>query len=174
MLLAQGAQFGSYQVEQLIGHGGMGDVYRARDTTLDRNVAIKVLPPAFVGDPIRRERFQREARVLAGLNHPNIGTIHGIEHIDGVHALILELIEGPTLADRIAHGPIPLDEAIDIAKQIADALEAAHERGVIHHDIKPSNVITARDGMVKVVDFGLATRFLLLQHRTRAARTHRP
>ena len=131
-------------------------MYQARDTKLDRDVALKVLPEAFTSDPDRLARFEREAKVLASLNHPNIGGIHGLEESGGVKALVLELIDGPTLAERIARGPIPLDEAFPIAKQIAEALEAAHEAGVIHRDLKPANIKVREDGTVKVLDFGLA------------------
>jgi eukaryotic-like serine/threonine-protein kinase len=134
----------------------MGEVYRARDTRLDRDVALKILPEAFVHDPDRVTRFQREARTLAALNHPHIGGIYGLEEAAGVTALVLELVEGPTLADRIARGPIPLDEALPIARQIAEALEAAHEHGIIHRDLKPANIKVRDDGTVKVLDFGLA------------------
>ena len=134
----------------------MGQVYRATDTQLGRDVALKILPDAFAADPDRLARFQREAQVLASLNHPNIAQIHGIEKSDDTQALVLELVEGPTLADRIAKGPIPLDEALPIAKQIAEALEAAHEAGVIHRDLKPANIKVREDGTVKVLDFGLA------------------
>ena len=134
----------------------MGQVYQATDTQLNRQVALKILPDAFAGDPDRLARFQREAQVLASLNHPNIAQIHGIEEAEGTRALVLELVEGPTLADRIATGPIPLDEALPIAKQIAEALEAAHEAGVIHRDLKPANIKVREDGTVKVLDFGLA------------------
>ena len=134
----------------------MGEVYRATDTTLDRQVAIKVLPDAFSGDVERLSRFEREAKVLASLNHPNIGAIYGLEKSGDTRALVLELVEGPTLADRIAQGPIPLDEALPIARQIAEALEAAHEQGVIHRDLKPANIKVRNDGTVKVLDFGLA------------------
>ena len=134
----------------------MGEVYRARDSKLNRDVALKVLPDSFANDPERLARFQREAQVLASLNHPNIGGIYGLEETNGVGALVLELVEGPTLADRIAQGPIPLDEALPIAQQIAEALEAAHERGVIHRDLKPANIKVRPDGAVKVLDFGLA------------------
>ena len=134
----------------------MGEVYRARDTKLDRDVALKVLPQAFTDDPDRLARFEREAKVLASLNHPNIGHIYGLEEAEGQNALVLELVEGPTLADRIKRGPIPVDEALPIAKQIAEALEAAHEQGVIHRDLKPANVKVKDDGTVKVLDFGLA------------------
>ena len=134
----------------------MGEVYRARDTKLGRDVALKVLPQAFTDDPDRLARFEREAKVLASLNHPNIGGIHGLEDSEGVRALVLEYIDGPTLADRIKQGPIPIDEALPIAKQIAEALEAAHEAGVIHRDLKPANIKVKDDGTVKVLDFGLA------------------
>ena len=134
----------------------MGEVYRAHDTKLNRDVALKALPDAFASDPDRLVRFQREAQVLASLNHPNIAAIYGLEEADGVRALVLELVEGPTLADRIKQGQIPLDKALPIAKQIAEALEAAHEAGVIHRDLKPANVKVKDDGTVKVLDFGLA------------------
>ena len=156
MALNVGSRLGHYDVTALIGEGGMGQVYRATDTTLDRNVALKVLPDAFTADPDRLARFEREAKVLASLNHPNIGAIYGLEKSGDTRALVLELIEGPTLADRIKQGPIPLDEALPIAKQIAEALEAAHEAGVIHRDLKPANIKVRDDGTVKVLDFGLA------------------
>jgi Tol biopolymer transport system component len=154
--LEPGACCGAYRIERLIGRGGIGEVYRARDTTLGRDVAIKVLPAGLLADRRWLERFEREALVLAALNHPHIGAIYGVEHADGVHGLVLELVDGPTLADRIARGPIPLNEALPLARQIADALEAAHERGIVHRDIKPSNIALTRDGAVKVLDFGLA------------------
>ena len=159
MSLQPGTTLGPYQVIAKIGEGGMGEVYQARDTKLDRDVALKVLPEAFTSDPDRLARFEREAKVLASLNHPNIGSIYGLEEADGVRALVLELVEGPTLADRIKQGPIPIDEALPIAKQIAEALEAAHERGVIHRDLKPANIKVREDGTVKVLDFGLAKAF---------------
>ena len=134
----------------------MGEVFRARDTKLNRDVALKVLPDLFANDPDRLARFQREAEVLASLNHPNIAAIYGLEEEGGTRALVLELVEGPTLADRIAEGAIPLDEALDIVRQIADALEAAHEAGIIHRDLKPANIKIREDGTVKVLDFGLA------------------
>ncbi len=137
----------------------MGVVYRAKDTKLGRDVALKVLPPALAGNPERMARFKREAHVLASLNHPHIASIYGLEESRGVHALVLELVEGPTLADRIAQGPIPIDEALPIAKQIAEALEAAHEAGVIHRDLKPANIKVREDGTVKVLGFGLAKVF---------------
>ena len=156
MLLTTGTRVGPYQVVAPLGAGGMGEVYRARNTKLDREVAIKVLPAAFVSDPDRTARFAREAKTLAALNHPNIAAIYGIEESNGVSALVLELVEGPTLADRIARGPIPLEEALPIARQIADALDAAHEKGVVHRDLKPANIKVRQDGALKVLDFGLA------------------
>ncbi len=156
MPLQPGSTLGPYQVTAKIGEGGMGEVYRARDTKLDRDVALKVLPEAFTQDPDRLARFEREAKVLASLNHPNIAAIYGFEEAGDTRALVLELVEGPTLADRIKQGPIPLDEALPIAKQIAEALEAAHEAGVIHRDLKPANIKVRDDGTVKVLDFGLA------------------
>ena len=156
MALAPGTRLGVYEVTAQIGEGGMGQVYRARDTKLNRDVAIKVLLPAVANDPDRLARFSREAQVLASLNHPNIAHIYGVEDADGTRALVMELVEGPTLADRIAQRPIPLDEALPIAKQIAEALEAAHETGIIHRDLKPANIKVRPDGTVKVLDFGLA------------------
>jgi Tol biopolymer transport system component len=154
-----GREMGCYQILSLLGAGGMGEVYEARDTKLGRNVAIKVLPAAFVTDPERLSRFQREARILAALNHPNIATIHGFEQSDGVHYLVMELVTGQTLAERISKGAVPLQETLKVAGQIAEALEAAHERGVIHRDLKPSNVKVTPEGRVKVLDFGLAKAF---------------
>jgi eukaryotic-like serine/threonine-protein kinase len=177
--LSPGTRLGSYEIQSAIGAGGMGEVYRARDTKLDRAVAIKILPESFAHDPERLARFEREAKNLAALNHPNIATIHGFEDAQGIQALVMELVEGPTLADRIAQGRIPLDEALPIARQIAEALEAAHEQGIVHRDLKPANVklkargapppraeegrlersLSAADGAdctVKVLDFGLA------------------
>ena len=159
MPLQPGTTLGPYRVTAKIGEGGMGEVYRARDTNLDRDVALKVLPQAFTDDPDRLARFEREAKVLASLNHPNIGHIYGLEEAEGQKALVLELVEGPTLAERIKQGPIPLDEALPIAKQIAEALEAAHEQGIIHRDLKPANIKVKDDGTVKVLDFGLAKAF---------------
>ena len=159
---AIGTQIGVFRIDSLLGVGGMGEVYRARDTKLNRDVAIKILPPAFASDPDRLARFKREAQVLASLNHPNIGAIHGFEDSGGIHALVLELVEGPTLADKLAHGSglkaqgLPIDEALAIARQICDALEAAHEQGIIHRDLKPANIKVRDDGTVKVLDFGLA------------------
>ena len=161
MSLSPGTTLGFYAVTAKIGEGGMGEVWQARDTKLDRNVALKVLPEAFTADPDRLARFEREAKVLASLNHPNIGSIYGLEEAEGgkFRSLVLELVEGPTLADRIKQGPIPVDEALPIAKQIAEALEAAHEQGVIHRDLKPANIKVRWDGTVKVLDFGLAKAF---------------
>ena len=156
MSLTPGTRLGPYSVTAKIGEGGMGEVWQARDTKLDRDVALKVLPEAFTSDRDRLARFEREAKVLASLNHPNIGSIYGLEEAEGVRALVLELVEGPTLADRIKQGPISIDEALPIAKQIAEALEAAHEAGVIHRDLKPANIKVREDGTVKVLDFGLA------------------
>ena len=156
MSLKVGSRLGHYDVTALIGEGGMGQVYRATDTKLNRQVALKTLPEAFASDPDRLGRFQREAQVLASLNHPGIAAIYGLEEADGTRALVLELVEGPTLADRVARGPLPIDEALPIAKQIAEALEAAHEAGVIHRDLKPANIKVTADGTVKVLDFGLA------------------
>jgi serine/threonine protein kinase len=154
--LPAGARIGAYEIRGRLGRGGMGEVYRAHDTRLQRDVAVKTLPPLFMADPERRARFEREARVLASLNHPHIASIFGIEDTPGGSALVLELVEGQTLADRIQHGPIPLPDALTIARQIADALDAAHEKGIIHRDLKPANVALTADGNVKVLDFGLA------------------
>jgi eukaryotic-like serine/threonine-protein kinase len=154
--LSSGTRLGAYEILTLIGSGGMGEVYRATDTKLRRDVAIKVLPAAFATDPERIARFQREAELLATLNHPNIAAVYGIEESPGATAIVLELVEGETLADLIARGPLEIGEAIGIARQLADALEAAHDRGVIHRDLKPANIKVTPDGKVKVLDFGLA------------------
>ena len=156
MTLAAETRLGPYEVISAIGVGGMGEVYRARDTKLERDVAIKVLPKEFAADEERVARFEREAKLLASLNHPNIASIYGLEDSDGVTALVLELVEGPTLAERIADGPIPLEETLAIARQMTEALEAGHEAGVIHRDVKPANVKLKEDGTVKVLDYGLA------------------
>jgi eukaryotic-like serine/threonine-protein kinase len=156
LALTPGTRLGPYEVTAQIGVGGMGEVYRATDTNLKRAVAIKVLPASVAADAERLARFQREAEVLASLNHPNIAAIYGLERSGATTALVMELAEGPTVADRIAQGPIGLDEALPIAKQIAEALEAAHEQGIIHRDLKPANIKVRPDGMVKVLDFGLA------------------
>src|SRR5262244_663274 len=156
MALTVGARVGSYEVVSVLGAGGMGEVYRARDTKFNREVAIKVLPASVTSDPERLARFTREAQVLAALNHPNIAAIHHVEETSDGPALVMEFVEGETLADRIARGPIPIDEALPIAKQTAEALEAAHEQGIIHRDLKPGNIKVRDDGTVKVLDFGLA------------------
>jgi serine/threonine protein kinase len=161
MPLAPGARIGTYEILAFIGAGGMGEVWRARDPRLSRDVALKILPESFASDCDRLARFEREARLLASLNHPNIGAIYGFEE----RALVLELVEGGTLADRIARsprsgrpafGPIPLERVRPIARQIADALDAAHERGIVHRDLKPANIKVRDDGTVKLLDFGLA------------------
>ncbi|HEU5256858.1 MAG TPA: protein kinase [Vicinamibacterales bacterium] len=156
MSLGPGTRLGPYEIVCAIGAGGMGEVYRATDTNLGREVAIKVLPDAFAQDPERVARFEREAKTLASLNHPNIAIIHGLEKSQGTYALVMELVEGEDLSQRIARGAIPIDEALPIAKQIAEALEAAHEQGIIHRDLKPANIKVRPDGTVKVLDFGLA------------------
>jgi len=156
MALQPGARFGVYEIVAPLGAGGMGEVYRARDSRLGRDAAVKVLPDLFVADADRAARFQREAQLLAALNHPNIAGIYGLEEHDGIRLLAMELVEGESLAERIAAGPLPLDEALAIARQIGQALEAAHDKGIIHRDLKPANVMLTADGQVKVLDFGLA------------------
>src|ERR1700674_1434062 len=160
MALASGTRLGSYEITAPIGAGGMGEVYQAHDTKLGRDVAIKVLPEAFAHDPERLSRLQREAKMLAALNHPNIATIHGLEQSNGTSYLVMELVAGETLADRVKReGALPIEEALVICKQIAEALEAAHEKGIIHRDLKPANVKVTPEGKVKVLDFGLAKAF---------------
>ena len=159
MAVKPGTRLGPYEILSAIGAGGMGEVYQAHDTRLGRDVAIKVLPAAFVNDPERLARFQREARMLAALNHPNIATIHGLEQSDGTQFLVMELVPGETLADRIKAGSVPVEEALKIAVQIAEALEAAHEKNIVHRDLKPANVKVTLEGKVKVLDFGLAKAF---------------
>src|SRR5215216_1793977 len=161
MPITSGTRIGYYEVIDAIGAGGMGEVYRARDTRLNRDVALKILPDVFASDPERLARFEREAQVLASLNHPHIAHIYGVEEGPAeaghsIRALVMELVDGETLADRIACGPIRIDEALPIARQIADALDAAHEQGIIHRDLKPANIKLREDGTVKVLDFGLA------------------
>jgi eukaryotic-like serine/threonine-protein kinase len=156
MALATGTKLGPYEILAPLGAGGMGEVYRARDAKLNRDVALKIISPEFAHDEQRMARFQREAQVLASLNHTHIASIYGFEESGNIHALVMELVEGPTLAERIMQGPIPLEEALPIAKQIAEALESAHERGIIHRDLKPANIKLTHDGKVKVLDFGLA------------------
>jgi N-acetylmuramic acid 6-phosphate etherase len=156
MALPPGTRLGRYEILSVIGAGGMGEVYRARDTSLRRDVAVKILPERFSADVARLARFQREAEVLASLNHPNIASIYALEGADRVQALVMEFVEGEDLAERIAHGAIPLDDVFAIAEQIVEALEAAHERGIIHRDLKPANIKVRPDGVVKLLDFGLA------------------
>jgi serine/threonine protein kinase len=164
LALTPGTRLGVYEITAQIGEGGMGQVYRAKDTKLKRQVAIKILPPALAADADRLARFQREAEVLASLNHPNIAAIYGLEESAGTAALVMELVEGEDLSEKIRHGSglraggsgLPIDEALPIAKQIADALEAAHEQGIIHRDLKAANIKVRADGTVKVLDFGLA------------------
>src|SRR5712671_2243029 len=156
MPLSAGTRLGPYEILAPIGAGGMGEVYRAKDTKLGRDVAIKVLPESFAHDAERMGRFEREAQVLASLNHPHIATIHGLEESNGISALVMELVEGPTLAERIGHRAMALEELLPSAKQIAEGLEYAHERGIVHRDLKPANVKLTADGNVKILDFGLA------------------
>jgi serine/threonine-protein kinase len=159
MTIAVGTQVGAYKVTAFLGAGGMGEVYRARDTRLQRDVALKVLPEEFARDGQRMGRFEREAKLLASLNHPNIAAIYGIEESGPTKALVMELVEGPTLTERIRSGEgraLAVDEALPIARQVADAVEYAHEKGVIHRDLKPANIKVKEDGTVKVLDFGLA------------------
>src|SRR5262249_53691355 len=163
MPLNAGTRFGPYEIKSALGAGAMGEVYRARDTKLNRDVAIKVLPDLLAADPERLVRFEREAQLLAALNHPHIAQIYGFEDSPpagsaqgAVRGLVMELVDGPTLANRIARGAIPLEEALPIARQIAEALETAHERGIIHRDLKPANIKLTAGGAVKVLDFGLA------------------
>src|SRR5215510_5196863 len=156
MALTIGTQLGSHEITALLGKGGMGEVYRAHDLKLKREVAIKILPEGFSNDTDRVSRFQREAEVLASLNHPNIAAIHDLEETNGTRYLVLELVEGQTLADRLLCGQIPVDEALRIARQILAALRVPHRAGIIHRDLKPANIMVRRDGWVKVLDFGIA------------------
>jgi serine/threonine protein kinase len=156
MALVPGTRLGPYEIGSQLGVGGMGEVYRARDAKLNRDVALKILPDAFATDAVRLARFRQEAQVLASLSHPNIGQIYGFEDSGARHALVLELVAGPTLADRIAMGPLALADAVSVGKQIASALAAAHDQGVVHRDLKPANIKVRDDGVVKVLDFGLA------------------
>ena len=151
-----GSRLGPYEITEPLGAGGMGQVYRARDTELGRDVAIKVLPESFASDAARVARFEQEAKTLASLNHPHIAQIYGLERGEGATAIAMELVEGATLVERLAHGPLPVADAIEIALQIAGALAAAHERGIVHRDVKPANIKLTSDGTVKVLDFGIA------------------
>ncbi|MDX1583221.1 MAG: serine/threonine-protein kinase, partial [Thermoanaerobaculia bacterium] len=159
MQIDDGTSLAHYEIVAPIGKGGMGEVYRAKDTKLGREVAIKVLPEEFTTDAERLGRFEREARLLAALDHPQIASIYGIEQDDGVRFLVMQLAEGQNLADRLARGPLPVDESIGIAKQLAEALEVAHEKGIIHRDLKPANIMVDDEGNAKVLDFGLARAF---------------
>jgi serine/threonine protein kinase len=159
MPLSSGTRVGPYEITSMLGSGGMGEVYRAADKRLNRDVAIKVLQPAVAGGPDGLARFSREAQILAGLSHPDIAQVHGLEESDGQPALVMELVEGPTLADRVRAGALPLDEALAIARQIVEALETAHAAGIVHRDLKPANIKVRDDGTVKVLDFGLAKAF---------------
>ena len=159
MALTTSNRIGPYEIKSPLGEGGMGVVFRALDTKLHREVALKLLPDHFADDPERLARFQREAQVLASLNHPNIAQIHGLEDSTSQTCIVMELVEGETLQERLKRGPIPVDEALPIAKQICEGLEAAHERGVVHRDLKPANTKLTPDGKVKVLDFGLAKAF---------------
>jgi serine/threonine protein kinase len=156
MPLTAGARLGSYEIVSALGAGGMGEVYRARDTKLGRDVALKIVSDGFGHDPERLARFQREAHLLASLNHPHIAAIHGLDETGGMQFIVLELVEGETLAERLKSGPLSVPEALTVARQIADALQAAHEKGIIHRDLKPANIAFTADGQVKVLDFGLA------------------
>src|SRR6516162_3146807 len=156
MALTVGSRLGPHEILSPLGSGGMGEVYRAKDTKLGRDVALKILPASFTNDPERLARFRREAQVLASLNHPHIGQIYGLEEANGTQFLVLELVDGESLDKRIARGHVPVDEALGIAKQIAEALEVAHEKGIVHRDLKPANIALTQDGVVKVLDFGLA------------------
>jgi serine/threonine protein kinase len=149
MPISPGTRLGSYEIIAPLGAGGMGEVYRARDTVLKRDVALKVLPAALARDPERMARFQREAELLASLNHPNIAILHGLVESDGQRALVMELVPGETLGDRIKRGPMALEEALKVARQMAEALEAAHDKGVVHRDLKPGNVMITPDGLVQ-------------------------
>jgi serine/threonine protein kinase len=156
MTLPPGSRLGGYEVVSALGQGGMGDVYRARDSALKRDVALKVLPGDVASDPERLARFQREAEVLASLNHPRIAQIYGLERFGDTFALVMELVDGEDLAQRIARGPISIEDALPLASQVAEALEGAHAQGIVHRDLKPANIKVRRDGTIKVLDFGLA------------------
>jgi eukaryotic-like serine/threonine-protein kinase len=166
VVIASGTEIGAYEIQSPIGAGGMGQVYKARDRKLKRDVAIKVLPEEFSRDPDRVSRFQREAEALAALNHSNIGGIYDVDEVNGIRFLVLELVSGEDLAERLKRGALPVDEALSIAKQMCDALEAAHEKGIAHCDLKPANIKITPDGKVKLLDFGLARLFESDAHHT--------
>jgi eukaryotic-like serine/threonine-protein kinase len=155
MALTSGTKLGPYEIQSPLGAGGMGEVYRARDTRLDRTVAIKVLPAHFSTDPVRKQRFEREARAISGLNHPNICTLHDVGSQNGIDYLVMEFVEGESLARRLERGPLPLEQALKVGREIADALDKAHRGGVIHRDLKPGNIMLTKSG-AKLLDFGLA------------------
>jgi len=159
MALSPGTRIGPYEIVGAIGAGGMDEVYRARDTKLNRDAAIKVLPAAFAQDEGGVARLRREAHLLASLNHPHIASIYGLEETNGALALALEFVEGDDLARRLGRGAIPVDEAIGYAKQLVEGLEAAHEKGIVHRDLKPANIKVTKDGVVKILDFGLAKAY---------------
>ena len=166
MKVQSGAHLGAYEILSPLGAGGMGEVWKARDTKLHRDVAIKTLPHELVRDPDRLARLEREARLLASLNHPNIAIIHGFDEHDGTRFLVLEFVDGETLEDRLRRGPLPIQDTLKLVLQIAEAVEAAHEKGVIHRDLKPANIKVTSDGTVKVLDFGLAK---MMQHEAPAS-----
>src|SRR5262245_35658304 len=174
MTPATGTTLDQYRLEERIGAGGMGEVWRATDLTLDRLVAVKILPEAFSADPQRVARFEREAKLLASLNHSNIAMIHGLHSAQGLHFLAMELVSGEDLAERLKRGALPVDEAIGMARQLAEALEAAHDSGVVHRDLKPANIQITTDGRVKVLDFGLAKAFENDPTSSKSALSHSP
>ncbi len=159
MTIAAGQKLGPYQILALVGSGGQGEVYRAHDSTLKRDVAIKVLPEALAAEPERISRFQREAELLASLSHSNVATVHDFQQAVGRHFLVMEFVDGETLAERLRRGPLPADETLQVTKQIVEALEAAHQKGITHRDLKPANIKITTDGKVKVLDFGLVKMF---------------
>src|SRR5512147_577461 len=159
MPLTVGTKLGPYEILSPLGAGGMGEVYRSRDTRLDRDVAIKVLPASLAGDATALDRFDREAKAVAALSHPNILAIHDLGEANGIRYAVMELLEGGTLGDRLREGPISAKEAVELALQIAKGLSAAHEKGIVHRDLKPENIFIGRDGQLKILDFGLARWF---------------
>ncbi len=174
MSFEKGTRLGAFEIVELIGAGGMGAVYRARDTTLGRDVAIKVLPETFANDAARLARFEREAKLLASMNHPGIATLHGLETHDGVRFIVMELVEGETLAELVARGPVPVGRARALFIQIADALAAAHGQGIVHRDLKPANVMVGTDDRIKLLDFGLAKAVVETTPGQRLRRSRRP